>query len=83
MNRDDLFLIREGSKRAIRMWRNAGLHGPRVDEWFSVLMQCLADKAHIYGKIMQIVVIRCPPGNLVAIAINFSGRDMCVVYLAR
>ncbi|MFC6665183.1 transposase [Deinococcus radiopugnans] len=81
------FLRRKGIKRAIRIRKNAVVDELRVDTWFGDLqvgeVRCLAEKAYVYGEVMQVVATRSPAGDLVAIATDFSVWDTCVLYRAR
>ena len=81
------FLRRKGIKRAIRIRKNAVVDELRVDAWFGDLkvgeVRCLAERANVYGEVMQVVATRSPAGDLVAIATDFSVWDTCVLYRAR
>ena len=81
------FLRRKGIKRAIRIRKNAVVDELRVDAWFGDLkvgeVRCMAEKAYVYGEVMQVVATRSPAGDLVAIATDFSVWDTCVLYRAR
>ncbi|MBB6018781.1 hypothetical protein HNQ04_004062 [Deinococcus radiopugnans ATCC 19172] len=81
------FLRRKNIKRAIRIRKNAVIDELRVDEWFGDLnvgeVRCLAERANVYGEVMQVVATRSPAGDLVAIATDFSVWDTCVLYRAR
>ncbi len=81
------FLKRKEIERAIRIRKNAVIDELRVDAWFGDLnvgeVRCLAQKANVYGEVMQVVVTRSPAGDRVAIATDFSVWDTCVLYRAR
>ena len=81
------FLRRKGIKRAIRIRKNAVIDELRVDAWFGDLkigdVRCLAERANVYGEVMQVVATKSPAGDLVAIATDFSVWDTCVLYRFR
>ena len=81
------FLNRKGIKRTIRVRKNAVVAELRVDTGFGDLkvgeVRCLAERAYMYGEVMQVVATRSLAGDLVAIATDFSVRDTCVVYRTR
>ncbi|GGL78544.1 hypothetical protein GCM10010840_15510 [Deinococcus aerolatus] len=57
------FLRRKKIKRAIRIRKNAVVDELRVDAWFGDLkvgeVRCLAERANVYGEVMQVVATRC------------------------
>lgn len=81
------FLREQGIKRAIRIRKNAVVDGLRIDEWFGDVrageVQCLFEKADVYGERMQVVATRSPAGDLVVIATDFRVQDTLELYRRR
>lgn len=81
------FLRRKGIKRAVRIKKNIKLDGLRGDEWFQDIQhgefRCLAEKAYVFGEVMQVVATRSPSGDLVLIATDFDVWDTIKLYSMR
>lgn len=81
------FLRKRGIKRAVRIKKNTVLDGLRAAEWFDDIKQdeyrCLAEKACVFGEVMQVVATRSPAGDLVLIATDFHVWDTIRLYRMR
>ncbi len=81
------FLRKSGIKRAVRVKKNTRLDGLRASEWFDDIApgqyRCLAEKAPVFGEVMQVVATRSPAGDLVLIATDFNVWDTVVLYRMR
>ncbi|UQN08097.1 transposase (plasmid) [Deinococcus sp. QL22] len=81
------FLRKSGIKRAVRVKKNTQLDSLRASEWFDDIApgqsRCLADKACVFGEVMQVVATRSPAGDLVLIATNFNVWDTVLLYRRR
>lgn len=81
------FLRKKSIKRAVRIKKNTKLDELRADEWFQDIQhgqfRCLAQKACVFGEVMQVVATRSPTGDLVLIATDFDVWDTIELYLMR
>ena len=70
------FLRRKRIRRAVRIRKDSHIDDMRASEWFGDLevgeLHCLAEKAFVYGEIMQVFATRSPAGDLVIIATDFD-----------
>ena len=81
------FLRQHGIRRAIRIKKNALIDDLRADTWFNDVQHgvfhCLAEKAYVYGEMMQVVATRSPLGDLVIIATDFGIWETWELYRRR
>lgn len=81
------FLRKKKIKRAIRIKKNTMLDGLRASEWFDDIKigeyRCLAEKAPVFGEVMQVLATRSPTGDLVLIATDFSVWNTADLYRMR
>lgn len=81
------FLRQKGIRRAIRIRKNCVVDEWRVDEWFVDAQpgdfRCLAERAPVFGVVMQVVATRSPAGDLVIIATDFGIWETWTLYRAR